>query len=250
MWAIRIIEVPDLATRPDMGGSPIAVDKHWRLYFDPAVILSWELDVVTGVLAHELHHLLRKHAERAMTIGITPQSFRLWNIAADLEINDDLSREFKLPAGGVHPKQFGFPTDLSAEEYYRLLQQQQQQQSDQPDNQPQPTSGQGSGVDGVPKEWEQGDGDGTNRDAPPITQAEGSAIIKITAEQIQKSVGTAPAYLRKWAQKTLTKVIDWRAVLAASVRASASTVRGRQDYSYRYRSRRQGHRRDIILPAP
>lgn len=69
-----------------------AVDKYWRLYIDPALLVgddAWSVLDASGVLLHELGHLLRVHADRATALP-QPFSHPLWNLAADAEINDDL----------------------------------------------------------------------------------------------------------------------------------------------------------------
>ena len=44
-----------------------AVDRWWRLYLDPELLVgesAWTVREAGGVLCHELNHLLRVHAER------------------------------------------------------------------------------------------------------------------------------------------------------------------------------------------
>lgn len=88
---------------PTPGKGTIAVDRHMRVYFDPA--LTWSHDEILGAMEHEMGHICRSHFDRAkMFEELTGQkvSVMKWNIAGDLEINDDLV--FELPAGyGVRP---------------------------------------------------------------------------------------------------------------------------------------------------
>jgi predicted metal-dependent peptidase len=111
-WALQPVPKPGLGT--------MAVDMYWRLYYDPGVLGRWSIDVMKGVLYHEICHLLRNHAERIK--DLIP---RLGNIAADAEINDDLVREgIKFPAQPVTPALIGQPENLLAEEYYAALENQ------------------------------------------------------------------------------------------------------------------------------
>ena len=82
LWALVPVERTGLGT--------LAVDRWWRLYFDPAVCSAWTVEQLAGVLYHEVCHLLRAHHERAETICAQPE---LFNVCGDLEINDDLRNE-------------------------------------------------------------------------------------------------------------------------------------------------------------
>jgi hypothetical protein len=85
-----------------------------------------ELDVreLAAVLAHELMHLRARHFERARFLPLTTEdAVHLWRIAADIEINQEVSAAFYEVGrlGGLLPVQFGLPNGLPAEEYFRLL---------------------------------------------------------------------------------------------------------------------------------
>lgn len=111
-WVLQPVPKPGLET--------LAVDMYWRLYYDPAVLSLWSVEVLEGVLYHEICHLLRNHSERMKDFNP-----HLSNIATDAEINDDLIREgVKLPAQPVTPELIGQPENLLAEEYYAALEKQ------------------------------------------------------------------------------------------------------------------------------
>src|SRR3990167_1959413 len=55
--ALSPVEVNGLGT--------VAVDKHWRLYYDPATIKTWGLVGTAAAMVHEIAHLLRRHHMRA-----------------------------------------------------------------------------------------------------------------------------------------------------------------------------------------
>ena len=124
-WALRLVERPGLNT--------LAVDRWWRLYYDPTIISRWTVEELSGVLYHEIMHLLRDHASRM-------ENFDRYaaNIAADAEVNDNLLAEGvclpKWPGEPVTPARIGQPENLLAEEYYAALEKQAQQ----------PASGQGA----------------------------------------------------------------------------------------------------------
>lgn len=131
----------------------MGTDKFWRLYFNPDTINRLTSEEITGVLYHEILHHLREHLQRAEHHGF--QDFA-WNIAADLEINDDLRREgVKLPVGGIFPENVKnrhtgrpFEEDLMAETYYDGLERQESPctcNDGNPQNEPGRDSGTGSG---------------------------------------------------------------------------------------------------------
>ncbi len=104
LWAMQRVQLPGLGT--------FAVDRRWRLYYDPEAAAAWSVDEVAGVLYHEVCHLLRAHADRGSALGADPL---VWNLAADAEINDDLEEEagVVLPAGAVMPASLGNPRACS-----------------------------------------------------------------------------------------------------------------------------------------
>lgn len=109
LWALQPVAKADFGI--------MAVDMYWRLYFDPEKIPQCPVEVVAGILYHEICHLLRNHPERMKDFDP-----RLSNIASDAEINDDLLREgVKFPAQPVTPQLIGQPENLLAEEYYFAL---------------------------------------------------------------------------------------------------------------------------------
>jgi predicted metal-dependent peptidase len=123
LWSLIPVEARGLGT--------LAVDRRWRLYYDPDALAEMALDTVVGALYHEICHLLRDHARRAEALSA---EWRAFNLAADAEINDDLRSEpsVSLPPGGVYPEQFGQQPGRLAEEYYAALVHQQPPPPPQP----------------------------------------------------------------------------------------------------------------------
>lgn len=111
LWALAPVERPGLGT--------LAVDRWWRLYYDPAALTAWSVEEAAGILYHEIGHMLRAHAERADALSAEA---RAWNLAADAEINDDiLAEKVVLPDQPVTPAALGQPEGLLAEDYYAAL---------------------------------------------------------------------------------------------------------------------------------
>ena len=110
--------------KPDLG--TLAVDMYWRLYYDPLILPQWPVEVIQGVLYHEVCHLLRDHAAR-----MKDYDPHLSNMATDAEINDDLIREgIRFPHEPLTPQSLGQPENLLAEEYYTALVSKQEQKSE------------------------------------------------------------------------------------------------------------------------
>ena len=100
---------------PTEGLGTFACDKYWRVYYDPVKATEWKVHQSAMALIHEVWHLLRKHHERAE--NFKPEDSHAWNIAVDMEINDDL-RDYpqSLPDIAIYPDAHGCPDGMSAEQ--------------------------------------------------------------------------------------------------------------------------------------
>lgn len=68
----------------------LAVDRYWRLYYNPDFVDKQSEESMTTIVIHELYHLLLKHSKRAEEIiGEAPsqKQMRIWNVACDLAVN-------------------------------------------------------------------------------------------------------------------------------------------------------------------
>ena len=252
LWSLQRVSTRGLGT--------LAVDQFWRLYYDPEEIERYDLVTLSGILYHELCHLIRDHGARRPP-DADP---RKWNIAADAEINDDLRDEkVKLPRDVVYPETIKQKPGRLAEEYYKEL----------PGNQGKRVAllfpRCGSCATGVTEEWEHPEafkdagelnphgggqlhnGSGLSGNIPPpISSAEGSVIRELVAHAIaESSQGSVPGHWKRWAEERLTPQVDWRRELASAVRSFLAEVQGASDYSYRRPSRRQTMGGDIVFPS-
>lgn len=263
----------------------MAVTDTAILMVNPEWLRETSVEHIAGVLVHEFMHVLGEHGKRAVSVGaamygpdgssiITPQSkegkerARLWNIATDCEINDDLYEAgMTLPdvvirdeEGKVKetltpdlPKKYGLQNGRTAEEYYgELLKRQNDQgqgQGQSPGQGPQTPDGNnanapgaggcGSGA-GNPMENEP---DSQERKDQGRSQAEQSRMRKDTAEAVkaaaQKGRGNMPAGWKVWAEKTLEPPrIRWQDQLNRATRRAREWKMGQVEHCMDRPSRR------------
>ena len=100
--------------------SSMAVDVHWRLYYNEGWLAAHSVEENAAVMLHEIGHLLRDHEARRKAAGAVDE--RRWNTAGDCEINDDLLAEgLPLPGDPPLPGTYGMNAGSSAEIYYHQL---------------------------------------------------------------------------------------------------------------------------------
>jgi predicted metal-dependent peptidase len=110
-----------------------AIDRYGRVYFNPQwVARLYEacghdrhalVRQLAQVWYHEVAHWLREHEARANALHADA---RLWNLAADMEINDYLPERMAYPSLGgeplaVLPRRYNLPDGEIAEWYYQRL---------------------------------------------------------------------------------------------------------------------------------
>lgn len=266
IFALIPKEMPGLAT--------MAVTERGVLLWDPEWLKTLTPDQVGWVLLHEASHLLRDHCKRCKTYAADP---RLWNIAADAEINDDI-REMhgNLPDGAIYPELLGCEKGGVAETYYGALRKQAQPKQgsegsgegqgedgdgsgggkgkggekeqqgkdskDGKDGKPSPAGGWcGSGAGRkVPGEPEDGTGGGPGRSHADLQRVRLQVAEAVRAESA-KGQGNVPAGLRVWADGLLKPAkVPWRQLLARAIRGALAYQAGSVDYSYSRPARRQG----------
>ena len=246
-----------LILTPKKGFQTMAVDKFWRCYYDNDELRKkWDVDQVCAVLYHEINHLIREHHMRGEPLG--PRNQQKWNIAGDLEINDDIKLDPVLgkhfPKEAILPETFQLPDNLLAEQYYQQLPKDEggQGQGDGKDGEkgePGPMSGDcGSAADGQSQDYEEpapGDGgQGVNEAEAEIVR---DKVAEAVQEAVDKRIGNVPGDLKRWAEKRRTKTIDWRKELRASIKKAMAQKSGATDYTMTRPSRRDYG--DIIFPS-
>lgn len=233
LFALSPVARPGIAT--------LAVDEAWRLYVDPAVVSAWSVAQLGAVLIHEVGHLLRDHAGRGRAIGAERSA---WNIAADLEINDDLEQErLPLPGDYLSPRRLGLAEHRLAEEYYGDL----AFTVGSGGCSEEESTNCGSGAHGCVEAWDE---EGTGLcDSPAVSEGEAAAIRHRVAGDIVAAAGTVPGGWKRWAEARFAHQRDWRRELAAAVARPVARLSGAWDYSYARPSRRAACLPAVIRPA-
>ena len=247
-----------------LGMSPtLAVSRDGVLWWSAKYVTRITSDELAGVLVHEAMHLALKHADRATALGIKPEpsnemfsKARRWNHAGDLAINCDVRKFCALPKDGLFPEKFGFPEGLSAEMYYKLLEEWEKKQPQQPQGggqgAGQPGQGKGKANPGVTsghcggcaQHPVPGEPDPTGKTGEGRSEAELERMRRATAEAVKdyasKGRGTVPASLERWADEMLKPAkIPWRQKLARVIRGAVAYRSGSADLTWGKVSRRQ-----------
>ncbi len=233
LWAVHPVEKP-IGT--------FAVDKWWRLYYDPS--LDWSVQGTATVLYHEISHLLNNHCQRAECIA--PDNFdpKAWNICADAAINGPIDKESNIVwpiKDYVTPKKLKMPEDLSVEEYYSKL-------PVVKINIPDCGSGAGGGKRPYELDGPADKGEGKS-DTPGLSQGEGDLLRRHVANEIASSTnrGSIPEQWKRWAESILDPKVDWRKVLKAQIKHSLTDIMGKSDYTFKRPARRNIPQ--VILPS-
>ena len=253
--------VPNLRS---LAGGPLAVTDRLVMYYEPDWIEAEDVFIIATGLAHECFHVQLKHGLRGK---VYPDKQR-WNKAGDLFINSTMRESkrikgkkssgeqlWKFPEWALMPEQFGFKPGLTADEYYRLLEEQEKKKKGEcvDDRGTCVMHGSCGGIAGNPLSQEL---ENQYNHEKGRSEANVIAIAKATAKAIEAHVnsaegrGTLPGI---WAEVVdiSDKVFEvpWRAKLAKVLRSSIGWARtGGLDYSMRRPSRRS-YLRGIALPG-
>ena len=234
LFALNLVESQRVPT--------MAVDTDWRCYVSPSFVDSMPMADLAGVLVHEISHLLRDHHGRSERLArareLTAAGDRLrMNIAADLEINDDVYGDgLPVPEGAIRPEALRLPPHQLMEDYlgqFRL--------SAIDDRLAWLDCG--SGADGRPREWDLGPAG-----AHGLSPEERDAVRFRVARGLTGHPGDVPDSWKRWAEEVFHPPQPWRDLLGAAVRAAVASGSG-GDYSYGRPARRSAALPGVVLPS-
>lgn len=233
---------------PGLGQAMVVTNKLVMLY-DPDVIVAQGIDTTMVGLLHEVSHPLRQHFDRGQQVPLLHQGHpdemkemaKLWNTAADAEINDDLKQAGLplLPTDPL-PSQFGEKDGRTAEEYFRVLYERHQQKKPNP----QPQMGE-DGCGSSSGNRHPSEPDDNDPNAQGRSPADCQRIRQQVAEEVQRHVaqhgrGSVPGGWSVWADEQLAPPkVRWQDRCRRVTRNGIEMVRGMTDYTYTKPSRRQ-----------
>jgi predicted metal-dependent peptidase len=233
--------------------SSMAVDVHWRLYYNEDWLAAHTVEENAAVMLHEIGHLLRDHEARRKAAGAIDE--RRWNTAGDCEINDDLHEEgLPLPGDPPLPGTYGMKAGESAEIYYHQLPEAPRSRATRSATTEQPRLDDcGSGAHGERRPWELPPDDGESGGVGSVDRVKAELVRREVAQRIQdaeRERGDVPLGWRRWAHATLTPKVDYMATIRHVVRrALRDSTLGRYDRTYRRPHRRQACYGEFIMPS-
>ena len=249
----------------------MAVDAHWRLYYNDQWVAQHTVEENATLLIHEVGHLLRDHEARKKAAGITDH--RRWNTAGDCEINDDLQAEgLPLPGDPPLPVKYGLESGATAETYYKQLTGARASAASEPRDRsgpakrparervgesegrsPSEENDCGSGAHGERRFWELPadiDGEGGT---PGVDRLKAELVRREVArriDDISSYAGEVSPAWRRWARATLAPRVDYLATIRHVVRrALRESTLGRYDRTYRRPHRRQACYGELLMPS-
>ena len=215
------------------------VGKHgigMRLVINPDFFGELKESHQQGLLKHELLHIAFGH----IILADKYSNKKLFNIAADIEINQYIDDNM-LPPGGLTRESFPgifLPRKAGTEKYYKLLEQTMDQNGNSNNSELQALLDQMDGNSRYcHKEWEEV----TNlpEAEKKLVQKQYEHQMKTTAEEIKKKHGTIPGELAEIIEKLFTTQLpkfNWKAFLKRFINNSSKvyTKKLRRKFNKRY----------------
>ncbi len=240
--------------REAKGLGTIGVSAGSVLLYDPEWVAQWSPGQLAGLMVHEALHLVANHAGRCGT-----RCKSCWNLAGDLWINPQVkAMGFELPPNGVWPRDFGFAENLTADQYYELIQKKRKKDNKKSSSgcshdddektdsgkEKGPAAGKCGGCAGNPAKGEEGDGEtgtgGMSRSDADMERMRVRVAEAIKKHAAERGRGTVPGGLLDWADFQLEPPkIRWEDELARSARRAVAYRPGAIDYKHDRPSRKQ-----------
>ncbi len=222
------------------GYGTFGVDRWWRVYVDMDVARRWGVVATAAVLLHEAHHVVRDHHGRCDRVARHPDRSRLWNLAGDAAINDDLVADGLALPDPLLPRHLGVAAGGVEEVYYRHL-------LDTYERPERESCGSGAGGEPVPGEI---DTDPTGTEG--VDDVDAAAIRRGVAHEVVASVGTdraASPGLARWARDLLAPQVPWQSLLRSALGHSVRAMTSRSHPDWTRVDRRADSRPDFPRPG-
>lgn len=193
--------------KPDMDPPTMATDGI-HLYYHPDFVKNTPLSELTGVIAHEIGHIILKHIFREQG-----REHQRWNIACDYAVNYLILKEFKLPRGCLQDPAF---FDKDAEWIYSHLDLSEDENQVTLDSHSEWSNSKSK--DG--KNDTQKDGDADNSLISTDLEQEWQNRVAVAASQARIK-GNLPAHLESVIDNLLQPKLDWKTLLRDRITSCA-----------------------------
>lgn len=209
-------------------GVRVTEDGNFEMVYNPEFMQKLDDKHRRGVLKHEMYHLILDHC-----LGRSPDGRKIskrWNFATDMSINCYLKDE--LPEWAVYPDKFNYPDYLSAEDYYKRLEEDGKAGGGgECDGNHSSGEGEGDGpaCDGSCGNFDAHDGWGEgnmSEEVKSMARERLRDIMKKASEEANRSSngwGSIPQDMRKDIMRFINGTIDWKAVLRMFIGSSQRT---------------------------
>lgn len=229
--------------QPEYG--TFGVDRWWRVYVDMNRAREWGVAATAAVILHEAHHVVRDHHGRADRIGVQQDQARLWNLAGDAAINDDLVEDGLPLPSPVLPKHLGLQTGQLEETYFRQLVR-------HAENEQCESCGSGSGGTPLETEIDQEPDPFNPQGSQGVDQVEAQAIRRAVAHDVVAAQGSnqnpSPG-LVLWAQDLLNPQVPWQNLLRSALGSSVRAITSRPHADWARADRRADSQPEFLRPG-
>jgi len=171
-------------------------DEHWRVYVNTDWLEAATVRAIGAELVHLSWHLLHDHAARARDQRVDAVTADAWKHACDIAIEHALRPDGLVPEGMPTADALGFPSGLSAEQYYATLSRLPAASGEAGDGAP-TDAGCGSGCDGLARGHELPPG----LDVGEIGHADARHIrrlVAITFARYSQAKGRTSLFIDSW----------------------------------------------------
>lgn len=204
--------------KPSMVPPTMATDGT-HLFYHPDFVTQTPLPELSGVIAHEIGHVILRHIPRRQT-----REHKRWNIAADLAVNDLVLKDgFRLPQGVLYDEQFA---NKAVETIYNELPIQRVEVSITLDSHEEWKDwGNGHG-DGNGDDGDDGKGDSTRDqaiagDLPDLEQQWRERVAQAVTQARMR--GKVPGHIESLVGDILQPRLDWKTILRDMITSCAKS---------------------------
>ncbi len=227
--------------------------QKYELLFNLEFFKKHDKTARIAILTHEILHFLHKHLFRWQLMDVKMEDRFLWNIAADMAINQYIKG---LPEGGIDVKDYKlkdgtpFPKFLTMEQYYDLIQQNRDQEQKGKPQKEKDENGEpkmGTGNEGPNKEqldkyepFDEHNWDELSDEEKERMAREAEKLVKRTIEKTAYSSSNVPGYVNDFLTEleTFLRKLNYKAILRAAIKKTVMSQD--REHSWKRPNKRYG----------